>query len=230
MKKITLLYVFIFLSAFSSKAQDYILKKNGEEKYCWIKEISEKQIIYSDTIKSDTIKKFMVKSDVFMIRFRNGIKEVYGISEIAKKEDKVLPLKTKLNSSKILFIANNAYLIDNKKFGYRQVRSILADLDDAEINALLKEARAHGTKANIAGFGSIPFGIASLVCYSSYSDVNYKYSGYYKSYNENWLIGAGICASVSIGANIYNVVHKVKRAQCMKKAVKLYNEKIKVVE
>jgi hypothetical protein len=229
--KNTLTLLTILIVSISAYSQDYIIKKNGDEKYCWIKEITEAKIKYADTTLADTTIKYINKSEVFMIRFRNGIKEVYGLNEVVRQEQVKPSGNISSQNSKILFVSNKEYIINAKKYNYKQVRSIMAELNDKEVNALLAKAKRHGTKGNIIGFCSIPFGIAAVACLSGYSDSGgYSSSSYgppnYNSYDNNWLVGSGILAGVCASANTVHIVQKMKRAKCMRQAVTLYNSKI----
>jgi len=76
--KAFVLFVFISILGFSSMAQDVILKKDGSEISTKVLEITDQQIKYKDfDFQSGPIRNINI-SDVFMITYENGQKEVFN--------------------------------------------------------------------------------------------------------------------------------------------------------
>jgi hypothetical protein len=76
MKKIFLLLVAIFFINVLN-AQDLIIKKNGDEINAKVQEVGVTEIKYKKADNPDGPIFSMLKSDVFMIKFENGTKEVF---------------------------------------------------------------------------------------------------------------------------------------------------------
>ncbi len=74
-KIIVIFFSFIFLI---SQAQDIVLKKNGEEINAKVIEISPTEIKYKLTENLDGPLYTILKSDVFMIKYSNGTKDVFN--------------------------------------------------------------------------------------------------------------------------------------------------------
>ncbi len=204
------LLTFLFLILFSNTlfSQDRIVKRNGEELYVWIKEISETKIYYADTLQNDPTIKKIPKSEVFMIVFRNGLKEIYS--------EEVKPSVTveKPALEKITMISNREYLIGGRVYNYNQVRQIMKNKKDKQVDSLLNIASRSGRTGNIIGFASIPFGLSIFA--EELPQPTY----------EAYVITVVSLATVCVTANVINIIFKVKRKRYMRKAVALYNTKI----
>jgi hypothetical protein len=77
MKKIFLLLVAIFFINVLN-AQDLIIKKNGDEINAKVQEVGVTEIKYIKTDNPEGPTFSILKSDVFMIKFANGTKEVFN--------------------------------------------------------------------------------------------------------------------------------------------------------
>ena len=76
MKKYLFLLLVILLAQ-AANAQDVIIKINGDEMNARVREITPTQIIYLSADTTDTLSYKIAKSEVFMLRFANGTKEVF---------------------------------------------------------------------------------------------------------------------------------------------------------
>ncbi|MFD2514015.1 hypothetical protein ACFSRY_09070 [Pontibacter locisalis] len=76
MKKLVLSFLF-FLAAFAGQAQDLLIKRNGEEVQVKVQEITLEEVKYKrfDNLEGPVIS--IAKSDVFMIKYENGTKELF---------------------------------------------------------------------------------------------------------------------------------------------------------
>ena len=74
-------FAFLFLiSGFSAYAQDVIMKKNGEEFNAKVLGITTEVVKYKRSDNPDGPLISILKSEVFMIKFANGTKEVFGLN------------------------------------------------------------------------------------------------------------------------------------------------------
>ncbi|MBJ6118717.1 hypothetical protein JAO76_10965 [Pontibacter sp. BT310] len=73
-------YLLILLSCLLAQvamAQDVIVKINGDELMARVREITTTDIIYLSADTTDTLSYKLAKTEVFMVRFANGTKEVF---------------------------------------------------------------------------------------------------------------------------------------------------------
>jgi hypothetical protein len=73
-------YLLILLSCLLAQvamAQDVIVKINGNELKANVREITSTDIIYLSADTTDTVTYKLAKTEVFMVRFANGTKEVF---------------------------------------------------------------------------------------------------------------------------------------------------------
>jgi hypothetical protein len=99
MKRILLFVLFAF-AVQSASAQDYIVKINGEEIFARVLEITLQEVIYqqpADSLKEITER--IPRSEVFMVRFANGTREVFGenlpeaqVTEVLRTSDEMYML------------------------------------------------------------------------------------------------------------------------------------------
>ena len=80
-----LILTLISLTAFS---QDIIVKKNGDEIESKVLEITLEVVKYKkyDNLEGPTIS--ILKTEIFMIKYENGTKDVFGLDEKEKKEER----------------------------------------------------------------------------------------------------------------------------------------------
>ena len=77
MKKLYFFFVILFFAAVSSYAQDTIVFRNGDEVQAKILEVSDTEMKYYlwDNLNGPVYKKNI--SDIFMVKYSSGYKEVY---------------------------------------------------------------------------------------------------------------------------------------------------------
>ncbi|SHJ42242.1 hypothetical protein SAMN02745146_3115 [Hymenobacter daecheongensis DSM 21074] len=75
-----LLFVFFSLLALTAQAQDLLTKQNGDEVPVKVLEITPTEVRYKRTDNPDGPLISVRRSDVFMIRYANGTKEVMGVA------------------------------------------------------------------------------------------------------------------------------------------------------
>ncbi len=218
MKKYLILF-FFFASANCLIAQDIILKKNGEEIYGSIKEISALEIKYNDTLTVGVLR-VINKSEVFMIKFRNGTKEVYGVENTVevKKEVPVNSPTAILAEGPIVDIGSNDYTINGRLYHFSQIKRMLIGLDDPQINRLLVLAKLEGVFGNILAYSSIPMGLIGLSLTSNGV-----------GYGDTALTIAGVSFSaLCIASNGTNIFFKIDKRKKIQEAIALYNKKIAI--
>jgi hypothetical protein len=79
-----LLILFSFLLAQVAMAQDVIVKINGDELKARVREITTTDILYLSADTTDTLSYKLAKTEVFMVRFANGTKEVFTENLLAE--------------------------------------------------------------------------------------------------------------------------------------------------
>ena len=77
MQKITMTTLMLALSTMISFSQDIILKKSGDEIAAKIIEIGTTEIKYKDFGTDEGPILTLLKSDIFMIKYKNGAKEIF---------------------------------------------------------------------------------------------------------------------------------------------------------
>lgn len=82
-----ILSLFIF-SGLSAYAQDIIVKKNGEEIRSKVEQVLDAEIKYRKAENSTGPLYSVKKSDVFMIRYENGTKDVFGEQPVVITQEK----------------------------------------------------------------------------------------------------------------------------------------------
>ena len=219
MKKIVSIIIFLFVAHLAS-AQDYLVKRNGEEFYCKVKEINTTEIIYTDTISSNVLR-VINKSDVLFIKYQNGFKEVFNQDE--KKEDKAVnnvpinPATGLKIEGPIIDVGGNDYSVNGRLYNFRQVRKLMLNLDDPEINRLLTVARLSTVFGNVLAYTSIPVGYAGFAL-----GVN--------SVNNNGDAAFAV-AGITLGAlclssNAANIVFKINKRKKIQEAIAIYNKRV----
>lgn len=221
MKKFILIYTltFIFGNIFS---QDTITKRNSEKVIAKILEITPTEIKYKKFDFQDGPLYTEKKSDIKMVVYANGMKEVFEeqklvveIKSTSPTDDYVVKAE---ESAKIDMWGQNKFRYKSRFMGEREVQEVLLKTKDKKIMSLVGSAK-DAKKAQYVGFAGIPLGIgagALLVMSAS--------TGYY-GFDETYLAGSAVCALAAIACPIVAVSMKTKRNRCNRAAVSLYNEK-----
>ncbi|GAB3588044.1 hypothetical protein [Hymenobacter daeguensis] len=88
--RLLLLLPFLLLLAGAARAQDLLTKRNGEEIAVKVVEITPAEVRYRRTDNPDGPLISVWKSEVFMVRYANGTKEVFG-SAVASPGGRLVP-------------------------------------------------------------------------------------------------------------------------------------------
>lgn len=90
MKKI-LLFLGALLSL-SAMAQDVVILQNGDEIKCKLIEVGTEQIKYKKWSNQNGPTFVEERDDVFMIKYENGEKDVFGIKAVAQQKENAIPV------------------------------------------------------------------------------------------------------------------------------------------
>jgi hypothetical protein len=203
MKKLT--FTLLLLLLFNIlMAQDYILKRNGDEIYGNVFEVTSTEIKYTDSLTAH-ITRILNVSDVFMIRYRNGVKELF---QLAPAIQEIPTTKRTLENEPILKLGGYDYRVDGIVNEYKGTFSYLKSQNNEEVTALLKKARISGTTGNLLGFSSIPVFMCALAL------IDYSHPA------------SMLSLMTGVGLNVGNIVLKVKRKKHFDNAVDKYNSTI----
>ena len=94
MKGLLIVLALIFSSSISAFSQDIVIKKNGDEILAKVTEITNDAIKYKKHENIDGPVYSISKLEVFMIRYQNGSKEIFG--DDVKKDDKLIASGTEI--------------------------------------------------------------------------------------------------------------------------------------
>lgn len=100
MRKIIL--ILSLLLSCSAMAQDVILKQNGEEIQCKLIEVGTEQIKYKKWSNQNGPTFVEERDDVFMIKYENGEKDVFGVRTVAQQIEAITPT-TGMNISNLMY-------------------------------------------------------------------------------------------------------------------------------
>ncbi|HVD97126.1 MAG TPA: hypothetical protein VNB90_02905 [Cytophagaceae bacterium] len=220
MKKLIILILLLLVSPWLS-AQDYIFKRNGQELYGNIKEISSTEISYTDTLNTNVLR-VINKSEVLMIIFRNGVKEIYttdntnNASTPVQQAPQVPQFSSNTLPGPIVDLGSNDYSINGKVYHFRYIKDLLLSTNDPTIYKLLLTARLEGVFGNILAYSSIPIGIIAFALASD---------GVQYGNTAEIILGitTGAWCLSSNGANIFFKIDKRKK---INEAIALYNKKV----
>lgn len=213
----------LLFSSFAVLAQDILIKKNGDELQCKVIELSTDKITYflkpsNDSIGSDTLT--LLKSEVFMIRYANGSKDVFETAPSAPAATEYVQSQNELQapeSEKIEIHGRRFYYL-NRPIGKNRVMRILRAEKDKDINAYIAKSVACSVFSPILKFASIPVGVAGFIILGFESADPFSMDG--AEVNKGRALVAGFFLA-QVGG--YTVEYFQYRN--LKNAVKLYNTK-----
>jgi hypothetical protein len=122
MKKFILILISVFLFT-AVNAQDVIFKKNGDEINAKVEEVGVNEVKYKKFDNQDGPMYTLLKSEIFMIKFANGTKEVFN----AESKSNV-PVKTEVVAEPaVLDQATVIIYRKNSPSGFAVVYDVYAD-------------------------------------------------------------------------------------------------------
>ena len=184
----------------NASAQDVIVKRNGEELQCKILEVSKNEVKYKRWTNQDGPSFAEKKSDIFMIKYENGEKEVVAYESPALAVPSVTPsLSTSVPSKMTLADPtpiSNVYLEYTTrgrrksgiiKWGHmqsdEQAQSLLTN-DWLDYKSARKEERTGKVLAITGGalfLGGLWWTVYHVVYCKRYSDTEKEYDDMYKA-------------------------------------------------
>lgn len=219
MKQFFLLIGFFIALSITLQAQDVLLKKNGDEIKCKVLEVTSSAINYSLPAINDSVKgelQSISKSEVFMIRYENGTKDVFNAPPPEPDYAKSAVIEEVVSDN----IKNEGrkFYYHNRKIGKSRVIGLLRNEKNAEINKLVSKSIVCAVFAPILKFVSIPFGVVGIAVLAIGSDPANDVT------SDGMALGAAGVAVLVLGqAGGYTV--ESFQYKNLKKAVTLYNTK-----
>ena len=144
MKQTTLILLAIMFNATLSFSQDIITTKTGEDILAKILEITKTEIKYKKSDNQDGPLYTMLKSDILMIRYENGSKEIFN------EEPKSNPISPPNLSRPNLNAQDDKLLYSGKVEKYRKMKGL-------------------GTSLTVLGGVLLVVGVATIVNSTTYS-------------------------------------------------------------
>jgi TM2 domain-containing membrane protein YozV len=114
MKKALIIFVAFLGSTALSFAQDIITMKNGNEIHAWVQEIGINDVTYKSLDNPNGPNYRLNKSDIFMIRYANGSKEVFNASTDITTKQSSAPAQAASQSSQQSFYQQEDYRLPKK--------------------------------------------------------------------------------------------------------------------
>ncbi len=225
MKNILLIILFSFFVE-NFFAQDTITKNNSEKIIAKILEISSNEVRFKKFDFQDGPTYIEKKSDIKMIVYSNGVKEVF---EQKQPEKTVIQVTdnvdyyggTATTSNKIEILGRVKFKQKDRYLNERNLQNVLIQTKDKQIIALVTEAKTSKAMQYI-GFAAIPLGIIGLGLIAT--SPQYSYSGAI-TYNDGMLAGGTLCLIAAVACPITSGVFKKRRLNDNREAIKLYNQK-----
>lgn len=239
------LFVFLFLNIFvitSFKAQDTIVKHNGDVIAVKITEVGTNAVTYKKANLPDGPTIVDYKSDIAFVKFSNGDKQVFTKDPATEMKKKGLdsgskdieianpkePLKnnspsTNTNASKneIDFL-DKKYYINNQKASRKDVDRLLAKSQNPAVIIAHKTAKATKTVQKIVGITSIPSTIGGGFATVGTMMTCFKESKTGPTPTSS-LMNLGMSFLGSLTLPITNKILKNRRDKLYNKVIDLYN-------
>ncbi|MBR5695856.1 MAG: hypothetical protein IKX43_06470 [Paludibacteraceae bacterium] len=200
MKKIV--FLLMTFSVFSVSAQDIIMKRNGDELQCKILEVSKNEVKYKRWSNQEGPAFTEKKSDIFMIKYENGEKDVIAYETPALESSISTPDMTYTTPNEIIVAdptpISNIYL-KYKAFGSKsgiikwghpqtkeQAQNILTK-DWLDYSSARKDERAGKIMAFTGGtlfLGGLGWTVVHSVACKRYRNAKREYDASIERYNE----------------------------------------------
>lgn len=189
----------------NASAQDVIVKRNGEELQCKILEVSKKEVKYKRWTNQEGPAFAEKKSDIFMIKYENGEKEVVAYESPVLETPVVAPSLSTANSSNFTLAdptpISNVYLEYTSrgkrksgiiKWGHmqsdEQAQSLLTN-DWLDYKKARKDERTGKVLAITGGslfLGGLWWTVYYIVCNKEYLDAKNEYEKMAPELNEKY--------------------------------------------
>jgi hypothetical protein len=221
MKTIFFLFCFLLCSTFSSFAQDTIWMKNGSIVPAVVQEISPEEVRYKRFGLEDGPLYIERKSAIVAIRYRNGLKEIFGKPVVPQQDDYVaVPAKpVKPVSTDIIMVGPNM-VYKEKRISESDMHTMMLVTGDQKLRTMVYRAQ-ESKGLQVVGFTAIPLGVASMLLFAQTQAV-YRMSS---DEETRTTVLAGVCLAGAIACPIFSGIQKRRRTLANQAAIRLYNEK-----
>jgi hypothetical protein len=230
MKKIALLFCHLFFSSIAAFSQDTLYKRNGDILLTRILEINPENIKYKKFELPDGPIYIIEKSELFMVRYQNGLKEVFLNEKQDAKDDyaKGEIKTTKLKKISFADIADNPIAIDGFRYSIesfnlnpKKVDELLLAKNDKQLSLMIKTAQENKRTSKLLAFAPIPLGVGAYVSLIVGSIA--ASSTFNQTIPANYLTLTGLLVTAGFGTAIASIVLNSKSKKLRREAVKQYN-------
>jgi hypothetical protein len=228
-----ILLIFVFYQ--NLRAQDTIIKSNGDLVAAKVMEITSTEVKYKRFNFLDGPTYIVGRGEIKMIKYSNGLKEEFPTTpvnsivvneaqDVYYNQRNQYPLyvtPAQINYNRIE-LRGNRFLYRNEFISENELHRMLLKTKNKEIiMAVGKSKDAHILQ--FIGFGAIPLGIAAiyLLDRSGYVPL-YSYGN---GYNNGDLALSAVCVVGAIACPIASGVFKHKRKESNRDAIEIYNAK-----
>lgn len=235
MKKIILFFL-AFLALQKVQAQDTIVKKSGDVILAKILELNPTNIKYKRKDMPDGPLYIENKSEIMMIKYANGLKEVFN-DIVSSTPPVVAPANPQYYTPappvvKGIESWDNQYRYNGHHINEYELHDILSKSKDRKVLGFVQQSK-NAKKLQLIGFAGIPLGIASVIYFGkstglfynyNYGNTNYGSRNQLGLYRDEFNISLGFMAC-AIACPITAGIFKAKRTQYNREAISIYNEK-----
>ena len=216
-----ILFLFLMLVIFNNRisAQDTIVMRNGAEFYGQVLEVNSSAILFKKAVNSDGPIYSEDKIDVKVIKYKNGMQEIFELVKQEKNSEVTLPVKTSEPvKNPVLVKRGSKYLYGNQKVKEAEMNDILLDLNNPRITKEVTLAKRLKMGQYI-GFAAIPAGAAAIFLFATshrFRDLSV--------YDEERSSNSGAFALIAAGCLTTTLTFKIMSTKSNAKAVKLYKQ------
>lgn len=207
------------------QAQDIITLKNGDEIRAKVKEVGINDISYQKFDNPTDLTYRVLKSEVFMIKYENGVKEVFNTTNNL----------TNNNAVKAPSILTDDQKLNYKHGKFRQKRSVLSLYEVEEYMKKSKSQEAYNTfnaakklsnTANplvVCGLVGAIVGTSSVLFLSLIKSVGSSFGGQQDNKIDSYIYTSGAIGVISLATFTYGITIKSNSKSMFKKSADQYN-------
>jgi hypothetical protein len=220
MKHFSLLALLVLIFTFS-KAQDTIVKSNGDQIVCKIIDVYPTEVKYTKIDSLNGPIYVESKSSIQLIKYSNGSREEFKPLQSNKTLN---PAENNPNYSNKPIIPNGKIQADGKGFWYNgkwmkesELHDLLLTSNDQQINLLVGSAQK-SKRLKRWGIAVIPLALIGNIFITNLNDPETRAVAFD-------VTGASLCFSGAIAFSITHIYFKRKQKASNGEAIKLYNSK-----
>ncbi len=229
-KLLLLPFFIVFLLCLGAKttlAQDTIYKRNGDIIIAQLLEVTPQLIKFKKIQLPDGPIYTLERSELFMIRYKNGSKDLFlDEKPVATDDYAVAPIPKKrkpredMRTDSPISVDGYHYSIGYFGLSPKKVDELLLSKNDKPLSLMVKSAQSDKQISKLLAFAPIPLGVGSYITLiaGSISAGNYG-----SAYPTNYLAFGGILAVAAFGTGITSLVLNVRSKKMRKEAVMRYN-------